>query len=377
MKIQRKRNNPKSRSDRTVFLDRPQEFLDLLSAPGVRSENGRDHARDPGRPKRAGRWLALAAVFFLVCAWLASASRGRDWVETAKAAWASGDESAEAREVPLPADWLLDRAVADGWAERMGKAEHDEAFRALSRMGEAEPLSGSARRALDILRWITALDADETVRDEEAALSIWGDGARIRDQLAFWEENRREIRELIKELAARDIPEPLAGRVYHRIDRLQTRGYRCLEDIRRLNGEVDALVAAGQPEQLFPVLAEFRKRHPDLAGVDALRSDLEMLAEACRWAREGRVERIRAIRDNHVFVSDRIAREVERMASRERPPASGDGPALSVGKSPAPASAAPVEARVRLTGLEIRRPASGEALSFCFGDSNSGPGRTP
>jgi hypothetical protein len=373
MNIRRKGGGPSSRSDRTVFLDRPLEFLNLLSAPSARSENGRDPASGRGRRKRAGRWLALAAVLLLACGWVGWTAHGRDWVETAKAAWPSGEEAAGFPPVPQPADWLIDRAVAEGWAERMGEAAHEGAFHALDRLAETETMSGSARRALGILRWITALDAGEMARDGAVGFSIWEDDARIRKQLAFWEENRTEIRDLMKELAARDVPESIVGRVYHRIDRLQIRGYRCVEDIRRLKGEVDASVAAGQPELLFPVLEEFRKRHPDLAGVDALRNDLEVLAEVCRCAREGRVDRIRAIRDTHVFVSDRIAREVDRMASRERMPFPEEGTALSLGTAVRP----PVESRVRLTGLEIRKSCSGEALSLRFGDSKSGPGRTP
>lgn len=377
MTIRRKREKRILDSNRAVFLDRPLEFLALFSA--VAAGSGTDGREGDGSKKRnrALQWLGLIVVILLASGVIGWKIQAGEVAETAQADRASEAETGGPRAVPLPAGELLDRAAADGWADRMSGGAHHEALRALERLAETEPMSGSARRALGILRWITALDADETARDGEAALSIWSDDARIREQLAFWEENRTEVRELMKDLAVRDLPEALAGRVYHRIDRLQTRGYRCLEDIRRLKREVDESVAAGQPERLFPVLAEFRKRHPDLAGVDALRDDLEMLAEVCRCAREGRVERIRAIRDTHVFVSDRIAREVERMASRERPPAIEDGPAISLGTRPNAAAGGPVESRVRLTGLEIRKPCSREALSFRLGDSNPEAGRKP
>lgn len=392
MKIRKKTRSRKSAgrsTGRGVFLDRPGEFLSVFCA---NLEDAEAHP-EPGRASlpvrgRPGKWRKSAWMSFCVLLILSLASmkvHGWGWAEEAFDFWKPPSVPKAAPATAMSEDGLLDAVVSLGWAEHLFEGRRAAAGALLDSWTDGEALTVPARKTLRILEWLTSLKLDDPDVDGGFVFSILEDGSRLPRRLEFWERRQSEIRAVVAKLIGRNVPESLGKRIYHRIDLLQNRAYLYLGDIRELKREIEDAVGADRPLSLFPLLEKFRKRHPDVGGIEELRADLEAFEAIRESVREGRMDRARQIRDGHAFVSEIVARkaaamfvldEIRDFSGEEmsaQPGTPKEIPWISSRSLP-PGNAKPLSSgSVRLSDLEIRKPQTpAPALGGIAGENGGG-----
>ncbi len=294
--------------DHTRFVDSATSFLDVFCAeePERDALSAAEAARPVPAPRGPARQLLDAlelgngrsyrtvawsvAGLVLVAAVLTGVYVAGSERRAIKTALDDGDyaASAAAAQVYLerhPGDadvgrWGTEavvRAVLPGWMRSLEDGRFDDARERVARATREHPAVAGAGEMLGLLDWAVRLREYEEQRGGRGApMSILGDTRVIESLVAEWDANRFRNRQLLTQASIWEPGfEELGSGLVSSLRALRRDQATYGADIAALTNAVGNALERGELARIEPLLAAFQAEHPQLAGVDELRADVE------------------------------------------------------------------------------------------------------
>ncbi len=198
----------------------------------------------------------------------------RQALELADTLLADRPEDKDTQELALKA--LLSFCVQP-WLAHMETGRYEEAAREIATArGVSTHLEGSTA-VLDLLDWITRVDQYFQERGgTEAPIQLFEHESRIRELLAWWDEDAAKQRALASVILDH-VPafEGINMLTFSYVRSLKNDESVYLAAIEKLNLEIETRLEEQRAKTLLPLLDQYQAQYPRLAGLPALRTDVQ------------------------------------------------------------------------------------------------------
>lgn len=183
--------------------------------------------------------------------------------------------SSEALEA-LASEALM-KARVPGWLAALQDKQFDRASALVTSMRASSQGNPDASPLVDQLRWVGDLERFVTARGgPDAPIRLYRDEGAISGLLKGWDDDAKGHQRVLDRIASYvpEFTEPYARAMSH-LRRLQSDDSVYLAAIERLNTAVASELGQDKPEAVAAMLDDYAQRYPRLAGLDAVRADLQ------------------------------------------------------------------------------------------------------
>jgi hypothetical protein len=169
---------------------------------------------------------------------------------------------------------LIQTLAQNNWLQHLSDGHFTGARNILESMKNDPSIQAKKENTIAQLEWIVDLEQYSKKFTPSSPVHIFKDEYRIASLLTVWEENKRDILNLLNRISENDSSNWTKNRVYTNLDLLQSKKYLFFETIGHFKTRMEELLAKGSFEKLHDLLVEFERDNPAITGIQPIKRDL-------------------------------------------------------------------------------------------------------
>ncbi len=215
---------------------------------------------------------------------------------------------------------IIQTLAQNNWLQHLLDGNFTGARNILETMKNDPSIKAQEENTIAHLVWIVDLEQYSNKFTPSSPVHIFKDEYRIASLLTVWEENKRDILNLLNRISENDSTNWTKNRVYTNLDLLQSKKYLFFEAIAHFKTRMEELLAKGSFEKLHDLLDEFENENPAISGIQAIKQDLPLYKNIWLNVQEKQMDEARRLFSETRFASACMKQKAHILITGKKPP---------------------------------------------------------
>ncbi|MDY6837282.1 MAG: FHA domain-containing protein [Thermodesulfobacteriota bacterium] len=169
----------------------------------------------------------------------------------------------------------LIKGILPDWMDKLKRARFAEAREFLASAASRNEHNRDGLKAIELLVWVTDLEAFFAGRKGETPVTIYRDEEKVESLLSRWTKDKNCNCSLLDQMANHHPPFAIYQRQIHSdLNALKTLETMRVEPTEELKAAIESQLDADRPEALVATVENFRRKYPEIGGIEALQKDV-------------------------------------------------------------------------------------------------------